>query len=205
MSESAQAKESWNPIRRLYRWVMRFAEGQHAWRAMAIFAFAEASFFPVPPDLLLIPMVLGDRKRAFQIAAWATFWSVAGGIFGYTLGSLLYDSVGQWVIEVYGVGDKIEEMSARYREFSYIMLGQGLTPIPYKLVAISAGFAHMSIPLFILYSTIARGLRFNLVAWALWRYGDPVRVMIEKYLELVLVGVTILVVLGLVGFKYVLG
>ncbi|MBI3675696.1 MAG: DedA family protein [Proteobacteria bacterium] len=202
MSEGAQARAGWNPIRGLYRWVMRFAEGRHAWRAMAVFAFAEASFFPVPPDLLLIPMALADRKRALLLAAWATFWSVTGGVFGYMLGSLLYESLGKWLIAVYGMGGDVESFSATYKHYAYFILAQGFTPIPYKLVAISAGFAHISLPLFILYSAITRGARFTLVAGALYLFGDPVRVFIEKWLELLLVVVLVLVIVGVVAVKY---
>jgi len=202
MTDGVEARRGWNPIRGLYRWVMRFAEGRHAWRAMAAFAFAEASFFPVPPDLLLIPMVLADRKRAFLLAAWATMWSVMGGVFGYLLGSLLYDSLGQWLISVYGMGSDVASFSAAYKQYAPLILLQGLTPIPYKLVAISAGFAHIGIVLFILFSTITRSVRFVGEATLLYFFGEPVRVFIEKWLELVLIGVLVLVVLGFLVVRY---
>jgi membrane protein YqaA with SNARE-associated domain len=202
MTDGVEARRGWNPIRGLYRWVMRFAEGRHAWRAMAAFAFAEASFFPVPPDLLLIPMVLADRRRAFLLAGWATLWSVLGGAFGYTLGSLLYDSLGQWLIKAYGMGSDVASFSAAYKHYAALILFQGLTPIPYKLVAISAGFAHIGIALFMLLSAITRGVRFFGEATLLYFYGDPVRVFIEKWLELVLIGVLVLVVFGVVVVRY---
>jgi membrane protein YqaA with SNARE-associated domain len=148
-------------------------------------AFAESSFFPVPPDVMLIPMSLARPQRAWVYALVCTTASVLGGILGYAIGALLYDSVGHWLIQIYGYGDKVEAFRAGYAEYgAWIILLKGLTPIPYKLVTITSGFADYNIWLFIALSVIARGARFFVVAILLNRYGEWIRVRIEKRLGL---------------------
>jgi membrane protein YqaA with SNARE-associated domain len=181
---------------------MRNATGPHAWTAMAVIAFAEASCFPIPPDVMLIPMVLANRRRAFAIAAWCTLWSVIGGAFGYAIGSLLYDSVGKWLIEVYGMGGGIAAFRAAYARYGYWIMVQGLTPIPYKLVTIASGFAGFNFALFMLFSAITRGVRFFSETTLLHFFGAPVERLIEKYLELVLFVFLALVVIGFVIARY---
>lgn len=203
MSETAAVVARPSPLRRLYYWTMRHAEGRHAWASMAVIAFAEASFFPIPPDVMLIPMALANRKRAFVLAAWCTLWSVLGGILGYTIGSLLYDSVGKWLISVYGMGGDIAAFRAAYVKYGALIILQGLTPIPYKLVTIASGFAGLSFPIFLLLSVITRGIRFTLVAGLIYFFGDPVRVFIEKRLELVMIGFLAAVILGFVLVRYI--
>ncbi len=124
-------------------------------------SFAESSFFPIPPDVMLIPMALARPDRAFYLAAWCSITSVAGGILGYAIGALLYDSVGAWLISIYGYGDKVETFRAAYAEWgAWIILLKGLTPIPYKIVTITSGFAGYNLGLFILFSMITRGRAF---------------------------------------------
>src|SRR4029077_12086940 len=128
-------------------------------------AFAESSFFPVPPDIMLLPMSLAKPQRAWLYAGVCTIASVAGGLLGYAIGALLYDSVGHWLINLYGYGDKVEAFRESYaRGGAIIILGKGLTPIPYKLVTITSGFAGYNIWLFILFSIITRGARFFIEA-----------------------------------------
>ena len=188
--------------RRLYNWMISYATRPHAWWALAVFAFAEASFFPIPPDALLAPMVLADRRRAFQLAGWCTLFSVLGGLFGYTIGSLLYHSVGHWLIEIYGYGDRIEAFRATYAKLGWMILFQGFTPIPFKLITISAGFAHFNLLLFVLFATATRAARFSVEAALLYWVGEPVRDFIEERLELVLVVFLLLIVAGFVIARY---
>ena len=204
MAEDVDVAVRAGVARRLYSWVLDHAAGRHAWWSLAALAFAEASFFPIPPDVMLAPMVLADRRRAFRLAAWCTFFSVLGGLFGYTLGSLLYDSVGHRLIEFYGYGDRLKVFRATYARLGWLILFQGFTPIPFKLVTISAGFAHYNLSLFLGLAAITRGSRFTLEAALLYWVGEPVREFIEKRLELALLVFLSLIVAGFVIAKYVL-
>ncbi|MBV9063546.1 MAG: DedA family protein [Alphaproteobacteria bacterium] len=203
MANGAEARARWNPLRGLYAWVMHNAEGKYAWATMAAIAFAESSFFPMPPDIVMVPMALKDRRRAFLMAACCTLFSVMGGLLGYALGSWLYDSVGAWLIRAYGMGSDIELFQRIFNGYSWLILLQGLTPIPYKLVTIAAGFAAMNLGYFMLLSAITRSIRFFGVALLIYRYGEPVRLVIEKYLEIVLVAFLILITVGYFVFHYV--
>jgi membrane protein YqaA with SNARE-associated domain len=148
---------------------------------------------------MLLPMSLARPRRAWLFAAWCTIASVAGGMLGYAIGALLYDSVGHWLISLYGLGDKVEAFRAGYAEWgAWIILLKGLTPIPYKLVTITSGFAGYNIWLFVLCSIIARGGRFFAVAVLLNRYGDPIRAEIEKRLGLWVAVLVLVLVLGFV-------
>jgi membrane protein YqaA with SNARE-associated domain len=191
-------------LRRLYNWVIGHAAGPHAWWVLAGVSFAESSFFPIPPDIMLVPMVLADRKRAFLLAGWCTLFSVLGGLLGYAIGALLYDSVGHWLIQFYGYGDKLGTFRSAYAKWgAWIILIKGMTPIPYKLVTIASGFAGYNLPLFVLLSAITRGARFSLEAGLLYWLGEPVRAFIEKWLEWVMVGVLLLIVAGFLIARYV--
>jgi membrane protein YqaA with SNARE-associated domain len=172
-------------LRRIYNWCIDAADKPYALWILGAMAFAESSFFPIPPDIMLLPMSLARPARAWLFAALCTVASVAGGVLGYAIGALLYDSVGQWLINLYHLGGKVEAFRASYAEWgSVIILLKGLTPIPYKLVTITSGFAGYNIWLFILCSIIARGGRFFIVAIVLNRYGDVIRAEIEKRLGL---------------------
>ena len=182
-------------LRRLYDWCIAAADKPYALWLLGMVSFAESSFFPVPPDVMLIPMALARPQKAWLYAGICTLTSVAGGVVGYLIGSLLYDSVGQWVIHFYGYGDKVEAFRAGYAEYgAWIILLKGLTPIPYKLVTITSGFAGYNIWLFILCSIVARGGRFFVLAVLLNRYGDTIRAELEKRLTLwVVIGAIVLV------------
>jgi membrane protein YqaA with SNARE-associated domain len=191
-------------LRGLYFWLMRHAEGRHAWMMLAAVSFAEASFFPIPPDVMLIPMALADRKRALLLAGWCMLWSVLGGLLGYAIGSLLYDSIGQWLISVYGYGEDLQKFRALYAEYgAWIILIKGATPIPYKLVTIASGFAGYNLFLFVVLSAITRGVRFGIVAGLLAYFGDPIRNFIEKRLEYVMLGFLAVIILGFVIARYI--
>jgi membrane protein YqaA with SNARE-associated domain len=203
MVNGVHARRGWNPVRTLYAWVMRNAEGRYAWATMAAIAFAESSFFPMPPDIVMIPMALRNKRRAFVLAAWCTLFSVTGGLLGYLIGSWLYDSVGAWLIRVYGMGGDIDSFRAAYNKYGALMVLQGLTPIPYKIVTIASGFAGMNLALFLVLSVITRTIRFMGVAALIYFFGEPVRLAIEKYLELVLVGFLVIIVAGYFIARYV--
>ena len=204
MANGVEARAArWNPLRGLYAWVMHNAEGKYAWATMAAIAFAESSFFPMPPDIIMVPMALKNRHRAFLMAACCTLFSVLGGLLGYALGSWLYDSVGQWLINAYGMGSDIEMFKDIFKRYSWLILVQGLTPIPYKLVTIAAGFAGMNLGYLIILSVITRSIRFFGVAALIYRYGEPVKVAIEKYLEIVLIAFLILITVGYFIFHYI--
>jgi membrane protein YqaA with SNARE-associated domain len=172
-------------LRRLYDWCVDAAGKSHAAWILGGIAFAESSFFPVPPDLMLIPMALARPDRAWLFAAICTVMSVLGGLFGYFIGSELYATAGHWLIQLYGYGDKMETFREAYAQYgAWIILLKGLTPIPYKIVTITSGFAGFSIGLFIIMSLISRGMRFFLIAFLLNRYGATARGFIEKRLGL---------------------
>ncbi|MCK1738868.1 DedA family protein [Bradyrhizobium sp. 138] len=192
-------------LKRIYDWCIDAAHKPYALWIMGVVSFAESSFFPVPPDVMLIPMSLARPQRAWVYAMVCTVTSVLGGIVGYAIGALLFDSVGQWLIQVYGLGGKVEAFRASYAEWgAIIILLKGLTPIPYKLVTITSGFAGYNIILFILCSIVARGGRFFVVAILLNRYGDWIRVRIERHLALVVgVGAALLVLGFVVAIKLI--
>jgi membrane protein YqaA with SNARE-associated domain len=172
-------------FRPLYDWVLRMAEHRHANRALAAVSFAESSFFPIPPDVMMIPMILARRDKAFLIATICTIASVAGGIFGYAIGYFLFDTVGQWVVNLYHLEDKLETLRALYNEWgAAVTLTAGITPLPFKLFTIANGFFAFNFPLFVVLAIVGRGIRFFLVAALLKRFGEPVQAFIEKRLNL---------------------
>ena len=192
-------------LKRIYDWCIDAAHKPHALWIMAVVAFAESSFFPVPPDVMLIPMSLARPQRAWAYASVCTIASVLGGILGYAIGALLYDSLGHWLIDFYHLSDKVEAFRAGYTQWgALIIIGKGLTPIPYKLVTITSGFAGFNVWLFLLCSVIARGGRFFFAAILLNRYGDWIRIRLEKHLaSWVLLGAALLV-LGFVVVYWLL-
>ena len=192
-------------LKRIYDWCIDAAHKPYALWIMGAVAFAESSFFPIPPDVMLIPMSLARPQRAWLYATVCTVTSVLGGLLGYAIGALLFDSVGHWLIQVYGLGDKVDAFRASYAEWgAVIILLKGLTPIPYKLVTITSGFAGYNIWLFILCSIVARGGRFFVVAILLNRYGDLIRAELEKRLGLwVGIGAAVLVLGFYIAFRLI--
>ncbi len=172
-------------LRRLYDWCIDAAGKPHASWILGVVSFAESSFFPAPPDVMLIPMALARPDKAWFYATVCTVTSVAGGLLGYFIGAALYDTVGQWLIHLYGYGDKVEVFRAAYAQYgAWIILLKGLTPIPYKIVTITSGFAGFNIGLFVVMSVISRGMRFYVEAFLLNRYGPRARGIIEERLGL---------------------
>ena len=190
-------------LRRLYDWTLSLAGRPYALPALAAISFAESSFFPMPPDLLLIPMVLAQRERAWLIAGVCTVASVLGGLVGYAIGAFLYDSVGQWVIGLYGLQSKADEFHAFFEHYGlWVILAKGLTPIPFKIVTITSGAMRFDLATFIVASAITRGARFFLVAALLKHFGAPIQAFIEKRLTLVFLAFLALVIAGFVAIKY---
>jgi len=172
-------------IQSLYDRTLSLAKSRHALPALALVAFVESSVFPVPPDLLMIPMILAAPGRAFPIAAVCLAASVAGGLFGYLIGYGLYESVGRGVLEFYGKDAYFDDFRERYNEWgAWAVLVAGITPFPYKVITILSGATALSLPVFIVASVIARSLRFFVVAALLWKFGVPIRDFIERRLGL---------------------
>lgn len=192
-------------LRKLYDWTMRLAARPDALRALAVVSFAESSFFPIPPDVMLLPMMLADRKRAFLMAGWCTIASVIGGIAGYAIGMFLFDSVGTWLVSLYGYEAKMEALRHQYAEYgAWIILIKGATPIPYKLITIASGIFHYPFGMFVLLSVITRSARFYILATLIYLFGDPIRDFVEKRLEWVMMTVAVAVVGGFVIAHYLL-
>ena len=188
-------------LRRLYDWTISLAQSPHAMWALAIVAFVESSFFPIPPDVLMIPMIIARPGRALWIAAVATVASVAGGLFGYYIGAALMETVGQPILDAYGKGESFDEMSAVFNQYgAWAVVIAGVTFLPFKVITIASGVTGLSLPVFIVSSIFARALRFFLVAALLWRFGEPIRDFIEQRLGLMFV---LFCVLLLGGFALV--
>ena len=184
-------------LRTLYDKVMRLAAHPHAVWWLAFISFLESSIFPIPPDVLLIPLVLADRRRAFRIAGICTVASVIGGWAGYAIGYELFELVGQRVIDFYHLNDSFTKFRTLVAENGlWIILVKGATPIPYKLITITAGLTHFDFWTFTGASIVTRGIRFYLLAVLLWYYGEPIRDFIERRLTLVTTGALVAIVGG---------
>lgn len=190
-------------IRRLYDWTISLAATKYAMWALAIVSFVESSVFPIPPDVLMIPMIIAQPRKAFQIAALCTVASVLGGLAGYWIGLGLFDTVGRPVLEFYGKDAYFEEFALRYNEWgAWAVLFAGVTPFPYKVITIMSGATGLNLTVFIIASIIARGLRFFIVATLLWKFGEPIREFIEKRLGLMFVLFCVLLFGGFYVIRY---
>ncbi len=184
-------------LRRLYDWTISLAQSPHALWALAIVSFVESSFFPIPPDVLMIPMIIARPSRAFLIAAIATVASVAGALLGYYIGAALMESVGQPILDIYGKGDSFAEMSAVFNEYgAWAVVVAGVTFLPFKVITIASGVTGLPLTVFIVSSIFARSLRFFLVAALLWKFGAPIRDFIEKRLGLMFILFCVLLIGG---------
>jgi len=184
-------------MKKLYDWTMSLAGSKHATLALGTIAFAESSFFPVPPDVILVPMTLAEPTKAKYYALLCTIASVSGGALGYAFGALFFDTIGQWLIHLYGYDQKMEALRAFYAQWGAIfILVKGFTPIPYKLVTIVSGLLGYNFPLFILLSFITRGARFFVLTAAINHFGDPIRDKLEKHFGLFVGSLAVVVVAG---------
>jgi membrane protein YqaA with SNARE-associated domain len=192
-------------MRRLYNWMMQMAGDHRAPWALAIVSFIESSFFPIPPDIMLIPMVLSRREKAWWYATIATVSSVLGGLLGYAIGYYAYEAIGLPILHFYGKEHALDGFVAFVQTYGFeAVVLEGMTPIPYKLVTIAAGVAHMDLWLFIAASIIARAMRFFLVAGLLYWFGQPIREFIEQRLTLVTTVFVVLLVGGFVAVKFLM-
>lgn len=190
-------------LRRLYDWTLGLAGHRQATPALAGISFIESSFFPIPPDILLIPMVLAARAKAWRYALICTIASVLGGIFGYAIGAVLFEQIGRPLLEFYGYGGKFDDFVARYNEWgAWIVFIAGITPFPYKVITIASGVAGLSMPIFLVASIVARGLRFFIVAGLLYWMGPPIRDFVERRLGLVFAVLMLLFIGGFVAARY---
>lgn len=191
-------------LRRLYDWVLNLAGRKSAPYALGIVSFTESSFFPVPPDVMLVPMSLARPERVWFYAGLCTITSVLGGLAGYAIGALLYDSVGQWLFHFYGLETKAEEFRQAYAKWgAWIILLKGLTPIPFKLVTITSGFAGYDLFWFVVLSFITRGARFGLIAVLIGRYGPQIREVMDKHLTVIFAALVAIVILGFLSLKFI--
>ncbi|WP_316863030.1 YqaA family protein [uncultured Cohaesibacter sp.] len=192
-------------LKKIYDWTMALASSQRASYALAGVSFIESSIFPIPPDALLIPMVIAKREKAWVYATICTIASVIGGLFGYAIGSLLFQQVAEPILALYGYADKFQSFTEQYNDWGvWIVLIAGLTPFPYKVITIASGATGLSLPVFLIASIVARGLRFFILSALLFWLGPPIRDFIEKRLGLVFSLAMALLIGGFVLAKYLL-
>lgn len=191
-------------IRKMYDWTLRLSAHRHATAALAGVSFVESSIFPIPPDVVLIPMCIARRDRAFFYAAVCTVASVLGGLAGYAIGYFLYETVGEYIVRIYGMAEKFAALQTKYNQYGgWIIFAKGLTPFPFKILTILSGVMKMNIGIFIVSSIACRSLRFFLVAGLLWKFGAPIQVFIEKYLGWVTLAFLVLLIGGFVALRYI--
>tara|TARA_R110002110_G_scaffold63376_1_gene176337 strand:+ start:668 stop:1249 length:582 start_codon:yes stop_codon:yes gene_type:complete len=192
-------------LRRLYDWTIELAGRRQAPWALAAVSFAESSFFPLPPDIVLIPMVLSQRQKAWAYAAICTIASVIGGMFGYAIGYFLFDTIGTYILNLYGYQDAFSSFAERYNDYGvWIVLIAGLTPFPYKVITIASGVTQLNFMVFMLASIAARGARFFAVSALLWWFGEPIRAFIDRYFGLLSILFMVLLIGGFVAVRYLL-
>lgn len=191
-------------IRRLYDWTLSLVDTPYALWALAAVAFIESSVFPIPPDVLMIPMILARPNRAFAIAGVALLASVLGGMLGYAIGAFAFESIGQPILASLGKADSMAEFSTRFNDMGFwAVLVAGVTPFPYKVITIMSGWTGMPLGTFIVTSIIARGLRFFIVAALLWKFGAPIRDFIERRLGLMFTLFCVLLIGGFFVVRYI--
>jgi len=185
-------------LRKLYERTMVLAGGRHAVPALFGVSFAESSVFPIPPDALLIPMVLSKRIRWLWYVVVCTVASVLGGLLGYAIGYFFFQEVAMPILGVYGYAEKVEEFAETFNAWgAWAVFIAGITPFPYKVITVASGATALSLPVFIAASILARGLRFFIVGYLLYHFGPPIRAFIERRLALM---TTLAVILGVAGF-----
>jgi membrane protein YqaA with SNARE-associated domain len=193
-------------LRRLYDWTMAKAAHPHAEWWLALFCFVEASFFPIPPHPVLGVMCLAEPKKAVRFAVIATLSSVAGGLLGYAIGYGLYDTVGVQLLELLGMTESFPVAACYLREYgAEIIMIKGATPIPFKLLTITAGFIQMNLISFILASIVSRSISFMIVGVLFRLFGRPIKAFIDKYLGLATAGFAVLVVAGFLAITLLEG
>ena len=192
-------------LRKLYDWTLNLAAHKHALLALALLSFIESSIFPIPPDILLIPMVLAMRDRAWLVAGVCTVASVIGGMMGYGIGFFMYEQIGKPILDFYHYSLKFSEFQVTYNQWgAWAVFFAGITPFPYKVITILSGMTGLSLPVFIIASIIARGMRFFIIAALLWKYGDAIRAFIERRLGVMFFLLVVLLFVGFVAVKFLI-
>ncbi len=190
-------------IHKTYDLMLDLSARPHALYFLALVAFAESSFFPIPPDIMLIPMILATPNKAWKIATTATLSSVIGGFFGYAIGLFAFHVIAQPILEFYDAMAQFHSFENYYHQYgAWIVFGAGITPFPYKIITIASGVVHLNLGVFTIASILARGLRFYLIAWLLKKYGAPMKTFIDKHLGLLSVLFLILLIGGFALIKY---
>jgi membrane protein YqaA with SNARE-associated domain len=190
-------------LKRLYAWTIRMAEHPNALWVLALVAFVESSFFPIPPDVIMIPMILAQPRRAWLIAGVALAASVLGGLLGYAIGALAFETIGEPILASLGKADSMAEFSTRFNDMGFwAILTAGVTPFPYKVITIMSGWTGMALTTFIMTSILARALRFFVVAALLRTFGAPIRDFIELRLGLMFTLFVVILVAGFAAVKF---
>ena len=190
-----------NFLKKTYNWTLEKAQHKNAKWYLSLISFAESSFFPIPPDILLIPMALASKTKALFYAFICTLSSVLGGVFGYAIGYFFFNSVGLYIVEFYHLENSFNIFENYYKEFGIlIVLGAGITPFPYKFITIASGVFGLNIFLFIIVSIIGRGLRFYLIAILLYFFGEKIKLIIDKYFNIL----TIVFFILLIGSVFII-
>lgn len=202
MSQDVAIANDRNVVRRLYDWVLSWAESPYGATALFLLAFAESSFFPVPPDVLLIALCISIPTRAFKYALLCTIGSIIGGIVGYGIGYYGYETIGQPIIDFYNGQAIMESIRLQYERYGFWgVLIAAITPIPYKVFTISSGFFSFNFGSFFLASIVGRSIRFFAVSALIWKFGPPIRAFIDKYFNLLAIAFVVLLVGGFVLIK----
>ena len=192
-------------VRRLYDWVLGWAHSPYGTAALFVLAFTESSFFPIPPDVLLIALAISIPAKSFRYALICSVGSVAGGMFGYLIGLYLMDAVGYNIIAFYGVADKYEYVQELYRTYdAWVVAVAGFTPIPYKVFTISAGAFEINFWVFVIVSALSRAARFFILAVIIYKFGSPIKAFIDRYFNILSIIFMVLLILGFVVIKLVL-
>ncbi len=190
-----------NVLKKTYNWTLKKAQHKHAKWYLSLISFAESSFFPIPPDIILIPMALASKAKALFYAFICTLFSVLGGILGYAIGYFFFNTAGIYIVEFYHLENSFNIFEDYYKEFGVlIILGAGITPFPYKFITIASGVFGLNIFLFIIVSIIGRGLRFYLIAILLYFFGEKIKLIIDKYFNIL----TIVFFILLVGSVFII-
>ncbi len=190
-------------LRRLYSWVLHWAETVYGTWALFFLAFCESSFFPIPPDILLIALSVSIPKRSLYYALVCSAGSVLGGCLGYLIGWQFMVGIGEKIISFYGLTEKVEYIQSLYMQYDALAIGiAGFTPIPYKVFTISAGALSINFSVFVIASLVSRSMRFFLVGWLIYRFGSGIQAFIERYFNTLAVAFTVLLVAGFVIIKY---
>ena len=191
-------------IRKIYNWVLHWAENTYGIWALFILAFCESSFFPIPPDVLLIALAISLPSKSFKYALVCSVGSVLGGAFGYFIGKELMDTIGKPILEFYSATEKYDSIGQKFNQHNILAIGiAGFTPIPYKIFTIAAGAFNINFFVFLLTSIISRSARFFILAGLIFKFGSPIKTLIDKYFNLLTIVFVILLVVGFVLIKYI--